>query len=241
MKQSAITITNLCASYQNAPALWQVSTAIEQGSLLAVVGPNGAGKTTLIKSILGLITPDSGSISIFGKKAATQLHQLAYIPQRTTIDWDFPVTVFDVVLMGRYRHIGWFKRPSHDDKEKALDALMHVNMFEHKDRRISNLSGGQQQRVFLARALAQDAAIYLMDEPFVGVDLKTEQTIVKILKELSQRGKTIVVVHHDLHTLQDYFHQVMLLNKTCIAHGPIDQVCTPEYLAKTCMPIHMRR
>ncbi len=241
MKQPAITTTNLCASYNDSPALWNVSTSIEQGSLLAVVGPNGAGKTTLIKSILGLVTPNSGSISIFGKKAATQLHHCAYIPQRTTIDWDFPVTVFDVVLMGRYRHIGWFRRPKKEDKEKALDALAHVNIFEHKDRRISELSGGQQQRVFLARALAQDAAIYLMDEPFVGVDMKTEQTIINILKELAQRGKTIIVVHHDLHTLQDYFHEVMLLNKTCIAHGPIDQVCTPEYLAKTCMPMHMRR
>lgn len=237
MNTHALTLTNITVTYNELPVLWNVTATIEKGVLLAIVGPNGAGKTTLIKSILGLVTPTAGTINIFGKRAHKQQHHLAYVPQRTSVDWDFPATVFDVVLMGRFRHIGWLRRPSQEDKEKTLDALAQVTMLEHKDRHISALSGGQQQRVFLARALAQDANIYLMDEPFVGVDMKTEKAIVTILRELCQQGKTILVVHHDLHTLQEYFDHVMLLNKTCIAHGPIDQVCTPEYLTKTCMPI----
>src|SRR5690554_8052606 len=172
---------------------------------MAIIGPNGAGKSTLIKGMLDLVKPISGSTIFFGQRYHEARSKIAYVPQRGSVDWDFPTTVFDVVLMGRYGHIGWLKRPTNKDKELATEALEKVGMLDFIDRQIAELSGGQQQRVFLARSLVQDADIYLLDEPFQGVDIKTERAIIKILKELKSQGKTVIVVHHDLDTVKDYF------------------------------------
>lgn len=226
----AITVHNLSVSYRSVAALQSISATIPAGTLLAIAGPNGGGKTTFIKALLGLITLDSGTTAIFNTSLDQQRSRVAYIPQRLSVDWDFPATVFDVVLMGRYAHIGWLRWPSQDDKAKTYEALASVGLASYADRHISELSGGQQQRVFVARALVQEADLLLLDEPFVGVDMKTEQLIMGILRDLQKQGKTIVVVHHDLQTLSDYFDWVFLLNVTKIALGPIDTVCMPEYI-----------
>lgn len=233
MNNNALTIQNLTVTYQNDPVLWSVNCTIPSGVLLAIVGPNGAGKTTFIKAILGLIKPLAGVVRVFGASYNHKDQTVAYIAQRATIDWDFPVTVFDVVLMGRYGRLGWFARPDAQDKADACAALQKVGMLEYKDRPIGHLSGGQQQRVFLARALVQDAQLYLLDEPFAGIDAAAEKTIVTVLKELRDAGKTIIVVHHDLHTLQEYFDWVLLLNRSCIACGPLHNVLTVENIEKT--------
>ena len=201
-----------------------------KGILLAVVGPNGAGKTTLLKSVLGLVKPIAGTITIFGGLYTQHRKKVAYIPQRTTVDWDFPINVLDVVLMGRYRQIGWIWRPTTQDRQRALDALAQMNLLKYASCPIGELSGGQQQRVFLARALVQDAELYLMDEPFGGVDIASEKMIIALLKQLSAQGKTIVVVHHDIQTLAEYFDWVLLLNIKCIACGPVHDVLMPEYI-----------
>lgn len=226
----AVEIQDLTVAYKESPVLWDVDIEIPQGKLLAVVGPNGAGKTTLIKAVLGLIKPSAGRVKIFGLPVDNQRHLIGYVPQRTTVDWDFPTNAKDVVTMGRYGHLGWFRRPGARDKELALEALDKVGMVDFADRHISQLSGGQQQRVFLARALVQDAAIYFMDEPFVGVDAATEGAIISLLKELRNKGKTVIVVHHDLQSLEDYFDWVFLLNVRQIAFGPVKEVMTPENL-----------
>jgi manganese/zinc/iron transport system ATP- binding protein len=198
--------------------------------MLAIAGPNGAGKTTLLQAMLGLIKPVAGIISFFGGSFAQHYKKIAYVPQRTTVDWDFPATVFDIVLMGRYVHIGWIRRPSKTDYDEVHFALAQVGMSEFADRHISQLSGGQQQRVFLARALVQNADLYLLDEPFVGIDMATERAIIVILKQLRLQGKTVVVVHHDLQTLQEYFDWMWLINGHSIVCGPIDNVLRKEHI-----------
>jgi manganese/zinc/iron transport system ATP- binding protein len=206
---------------------------VPAGILMAIIGPNGAGKTTMIKSILGLIKPAAGQILVYGKPYAEQRHLVGYVPQRGSVDWDFPTSVLDVVMMGRYGALGWLKRPGPAERAAALDALDKLGMKAFAERQISQLSGGQQQRVFLARALAQDAQLYFMDEPFQGVDATTERAIVTLLQELRSAGKTVVVVHHDLQTVPEYFDWVTMLNVRRIASGPVNKVFTEENLRQT--------
>jgi manganese/zinc/iron transport system ATP- binding protein len=216
----AIEVHDLTVAYRDKPVLWDIDLTVPAGVLMAVVGPNGAGKTTLIKAILGLLRPVSGAVLVHGTPYAPRAQAVAYVPQRGTVDWDFPTTVFDVALMGTYGRLGWFRRPGAAERAATADALARVGMSAFADRQISQLSGGQQQRVFLARALVQDAPVYLMDEPFQGVDAVTEKAIVDILRELRARGRTVVVVHHDLSTVPEYFDWVTLLNVRKIASGP---------------------
>ena len=218
---NAIEIRNLTVAYGENIALENFNLDIEAGSLMALVGPNGAGKSTLIKTILKFLKQITGEIKINGKT-------LAYVPQRNSVDWDFPTTLFDVVEMGCYGRVGLFKRVNKEEKAKVLKAIEQVGMLEFKDRQISELSGGQQQRAFIARALVQEADIYLMDEPFQGVDSTTEKSIVDILKKLKSEGKTLIVVHHDLQTVPTYFETVTFINKSVIASGKIKEVFTQE-------------
>jgi manganese/zinc/iron transport system ATP- binding protein len=200
---------------------------------MAVVGPNGAGKTTLLKAILGLVKPVAGTVSILGRPYREQRKHIGYVPQRGTVDWDFPTTVIDVVLMGTYGQVGWLRRPGSTQREAALRALDRVGMTAFQHRQISQLSGGQQQRVFLARALVQNADVYFMDEPFQGVDAVTESAIVEILRELRSSGRTVFVVHHDLTTVPEYFDWVTLLNVRKVASGPVADVFSPSNIAAT--------
>lgn len=200
--------------------------------MIAVVGPNGAGKSTLIKAIMGLVPVTAGSVEIYGKKYSKQRKIVAYVPQRGSVDWDFPTNALDVVEMGLYGKLGWIKRPNKDTKQKAKECLRQVGLEEYEDRQIGQLSGGQQQRVFLARALAQDASIYLMDEPLNGVDAVTEETILTILERLRKSGKTIIMVHHDLQTVDRYFEWVVLLNRELVTHGKTKAVFTQQNLEK---------
>ena len=229
----AVEIDDLTVAYKHKPVLWDIDVKIPKGILLAIVGPNGAGKTTLIKSILGLIKPISGSVFIYSKPYKIQKKIVSYVPQKGSVDWDFPATVLDVVLMGTYGKLGWFKRPGSAEIESALESIEKVGMTEYKDRQINQLSGGQQQRVFLARALVQDAEVYFMDEPFQGVDAMTEKAIINILKELRSKSKTVIVVHHDLQTVNDYFDWVFLLNVKMIACGPVKEVFVEELIQQT--------
>jgi manganese/zinc/iron transport system ATP- binding protein len=228
--QLAIQVTDLTVAYENQPVLWDIDLDVPPGVLMAIVGPNGAGKTTLIKTILGLVKPAAGRVWIYGKPYADQRRLVGYVPQRGSVDWDFPTSVMDVVMMGRYGKLGWIKRPRRDDRRAASEALEKVGMVAFAERQISQLSGGQQQRVFLARALVQDAQVYLMDEPFQGVDATTERAIVALLQELRAQGKTVVVVHHDLQTVPEYFDWVMLLNVRRIASGPVAEAFTADNL-----------
>lgn len=223
---NAIEIKNLTVAYGENIALEDLNLEIEVGSLMALVGPNGAGKSTLIKTILKFLKQITGEIKINAKT-------LAYVPQRNSVDWDFPTTLFDVVEMGCYGRVGLFKRVSKGEKQKVLKAIEQVGMLEFKDRQISELSGGQQQRAFIARALVQEADIYLMDEPFQGVDSTTEKSIVEILKQLKAEGKTIIVVHHDLQTVPTYFESVALINKAVIVSGKVSEVFTQENIDVT--------
>jgi len=229
----AIEITDLTVAYKDKPVLWDVDLDVPPGVLLAVIGPNGAGKTTLIKSILGLVKPVAGQALIYGLPYAEQRRLVGYVPQRGSVDWDFPTSVLDVVMMGRYRSLGWIRRPGRRERQLALEALDKVGMREFAGRQISQLSGGQQQRVFLARALVQDAQVYFMDEPFQGVDATTERAIVALLRELRVAGKTVIVVHHDLQTVPEYFDWAMLLNVRRIASGPVAEVFTEANLRQT--------
>src|SRR5687767_12347404 len=204
-QSKAIEVTDLTVAYHDKPVLWDVDLEVPAGVLMAIVGPNGAGKTTLIKAILGLIRPAAGQVLIHGRPYAEQRRLIGYVPQRGSVDWDFPTSVLDVVMMGRYGALGWLKRPGASERAAALDALDKVGMKSFAERQISQLSGGQQQRVFLARALVQDAQLYFMDEPFQGVDATTERAIVSLLQELRAAGKTVVVAHHDLQTVHEYF------------------------------------
>ena len=223
---NAIEIKNLTVAYGENIALENFNLDVEVGSLVALVGPNGAGKSTLIKTILKFLKQITGKIKINGKN-------LAYVPQRNSVDWDFPTTLFDVVEMGCYGRVGLFKRVNKKEKQKVFTAIEQVGMLDFKDRQISELSGGQQQRAFIARALVQEADIYLMDEPFQGVDSTTEKSIVDILKKLKSEGKTLLVVHHDLQTVPTYFESVTFINKTVIASGKVKEVFTQENIDKT--------
>lgn len=233
LETKAIEVTDLTVAYQDKPVLWDIDLDVPPGVLLSIVGPNGAGKTTLIKAILGLVRPAAGNVLIYDKPYETQRRIVGYVPQRGTVDWDFPTNILDVVMMGRYGALGWIRRPGRQEREQAMYALEKVGMEGYTTRQISQLSGGQQQRVFLARALVQDATVYLMDEPFQGVDATTERAIVTLLQELRANGKTVVVVHHDLQTVADYFDWVMLLNIRRIASGPVTETFTPENLRET--------
>ena len=233
MSDVAIEVEDLTVAYGERPALWDVDVAVPAGSLMAIVGPNGAGKTTLIRAVLGLVRPAAGRIRIFGQPYDEQRRAVAYVPQRGTVDWDFPTSVLDVVTMGRYGSLGWLRRPGARERTAALSALEQVGMTDFAGRQISQLSGGQQQRVFLARALVQDARVYLMDEPFQGVDATTERAIVGLLQELRSQGRTVVAVHHDLQTVEEYFDSVTLLNVRRIASGPVGEVFTEENLRLT--------
>jgi manganese/zinc/iron transport system ATP- binding protein len=233
MNTKALEITDLTVAYHEKPVLWDVDLDVPSGILLAIVGPNGAGKTTLIKTILDLLQPAAGQVLIYGKPYGEQRRLVGYVPQRGSVDWDFPTDVLDVVMMGRYGALGWFKRPSAHEQALAQEALDKVGMSAFADRQISQLSGGQQQRVFLARALVQDAQIYFMDEPFQGVDATTERAIVTLLQDLRAAGKTVIAVHHDLQTVPEYFDWVTLLNVRRIASGPVGQVFTEENLRLT--------
>ena len=229
----SIEVHDLTISYNRRPVLWDIDFTLPTGKLIAVVGPNGAGKSTLIKGIMGLIPTASGYVKIFESDLEEVRHRVGYVPQRNTVDWDFPTSVRDVVLMGRYGRIGLFRRPRRSDVDAAMEALRTVGIADLAKRQISQLSGGQQQRVFLARALAQDADLYLMDEPFVGVDAATESAIITLLREMRAKGKTVVVVHHDLGTVRDYFDWVVLINLRLVAAGPIDLNFTDEMLQHT--------
>ena len=224
---------DLTVAYEDKPVLWDIELEVKKGVLMAVVGPNGAGKSTLIKTMLDLIKPITGEVRFYGEKYSKVRDRIAYVPQRGSVDWDFPTTVFDVVEMGRYGKVGWLKRVGKTDKEKTREAIKMVEMEEFSDRQISQLSGGQQQRVFLARALVQEADIYFMDEPFQGVDNKTEKSIIKILKKLRDENKTVIVVHHDLQTVKEYFDYVTFINVSVVASGPVEEIFTPENIEKT--------
>jgi manganese/zinc/iron transport system ATP- binding protein len=230
---SPVEIRDLSVAYQARPVLWDVDLTIREGRLTAIVGPNGAGKSTLIKTVLGLVPAAAGWVRIYGRPIAEQRRLVAYVPQRGTVDWDFPTDALDVVMMGRYGALGWVRRPGRREREAAVESLRQVGMADYAGRQISQLSGGQQQRVFLARALAQDAQLYFMDEPFAGVDATTERAIVALLRELRSAGKTVVAVHHDLNTVDDYFDDVALLNVRLIAAGPVAKVFTHENLHAT--------
>lgn len=230
---SPLWVNDLTVAYHRKPVLWDVDLDLPEGRLIAVVGPNGAGKSTLIKAVLGLVPRASGAVSIYGRPYEQQRHLVGYVPQRESVDWDFPVNAMDVVAMGLYRRIGWFKPVTRRHQQRAVEELEKVGMAAYAKRQISQLSGGQQQRVFLARALAQDARLYFMDEPFSGVDVATERAIIALLKELKSAGKTCVVVHHDLQTVPTYFDHVVLLNMRVVDAGPIETVFTEENLKKT--------
>lgn len=230
---NAVEVTDLTVAYREKPVLWDVDLEVPEGVLMAIVGPNGAGKSTLIKSILGLVKSAAGKVHIYGRPYDEQRRLVGYVPQRGSVDWDFPTNALDVVSMGLYGKLGWIRRPGRNESEQARDSLHKVGMSDFADRQISQLSGGQQQRVFLARALVQDAKVYFMNEPFAGVDATTERAIVALLRELRAAGKTVVVVHHDLQTLEEYFDYVMFLNVRRIASGPVSDVFTEENLRRT--------
>lgn len=230
---SPLSVRDLTVVYREKPALWDVDLEIPAGQLCAIVGPNGAGKSTLIKAVLGLVPRASGQVRFFGQSLAQARKRIGYVPQRGSVDWDFPTSVLDVVMMGLYGKLGWFRRPGPREREAALRCLGQVSLLEYAHRQISQLSGGQQQRVFLARALAQDADLYFMDEPFAGVDAVTEEAILRVLHELKEHGKTVVIVHHDLQTVRDYFDHLTLLNVQVIASGAMDETFTPENLKRT--------
>ena len=226
-------IHDMTVAYHKKPVLWGIDLAVPKGQLVGIVGPNGAGKSTLIKAIMGLLPLSSGWVKIFGRSYKQNLKRVGYVPQRESVDWDFPVNVMDVVLMGRYGHLGLIKRPKKKDRDIARECLEKVKMLPYANRQISNLSGGQQQRVFLARALAQESDIYFMDEPFAGVDAATESAIIALMQELKDKGKTLLVVHHDLPTAKEYFDMLLLLNMRVVAFGPTAEVFNVEMLQKT--------
>jgi manganese/zinc/iron transport system ATP- binding protein len=232
-KNPVVEIHDLTVTYSRKPVLWGVDLTLPKGSLVGIIGPNGAGKSTLIKAIMEIVPLSSGWVELFGKPIAEVRKMVSYVPQKESVDWDFPASVRDVVVMGRYADLGLFKRPRKADFEAADYALKQVNMQQFADRQISQLSGGQQQRVFLARALAQNAEVYFMDEPFAGVDAATEKAIIDILKQMSADGKTVIVVHHDLQTVPQYFDWVVQLNTRLVASGPIEQAFTKELLQET--------
>lgn len=233
VEDPVIEIHDLTVTYNKKPVLWGVDLSLPKGALVGIMGPNGAGKSTLIKAAMGLVPLSSGFVRIFGKELDDVRIRVSYVPQRESVDWDFPASVLDVVLMGRYGQLGLFKRPRKADKEIASDCLKKVGMEQFAGRQISQLSGGQQQRVFIARALAQEADLYFMDEPFAGVDAATERAIIELLRTMSDTGKTVVVVHHDLQSARHYFDWAVLLNLRLVASGPSEEAFTNELLQET--------
>lgn len=233
MSQNIIVkVEDLTMAYNEKPVLWDNDVDIVENSRTAIIGPNGAGKSTLVKGILGLQRTLSGYVEVMGQPVKQVQKKIAYIPQSNSVNWNFPTTALDVVLMGRYVHLGWIKRPRKKDLEKAEQALQKIGMQDYKNRQISQLSGGQRQRVFIARAIAQDAEIYFMDEPLAGVDKNTEKVIIDFLKESQNQGKTSIVIHHDLNTLAEYFDHLVILNKKIIDQGPLQTTLTKENLAQ---------
>ncbi|MFD1511537.1 metal ABC transporter ATP-binding protein [Lacimonas salitolerans] len=228
--EQALHVEDLTVTYGATPALWDIDMDIPPGVMCAIVGPNGAGKSTLIKAALGLVRPVAGHVRFLGKPVARMRGEIGYVPQRHSVDWDFPTTARDVVEMGLYRRVGWLRRPGKAEHAKAVAALAEVGMQDYADRQISQLSGGQQQRVFIARALVQDAPILILDEPMAGVDASTEAVIIALLKKLRDQGKTVIVVHHDLTTVQSYFDWLVMLNVRIIAQGPVRDTYTAENL-----------
>lgn len=227
---AALAIRGMTVSYGQKPAIFSVDMTVQKGSMTAIIGPNGAGKSTLLKAALGVIKPLAGTAQVFGQPVTEARSRIAYVPQRASVDWDFPTRVLDVVLMGLYRELGLLGRLRGVHKAKAMDCLRRVGMQDFATRQIGQLSGGQQQRVFLARALAQDADLYLLDEPFAGVDAATEKAIIDVLQALREDGKTVVAVHHDLSTVPEYFDHVFLINTTRVAEGSVEQAFTPQTL-----------
>lgn len=229
---TAVSVEHLTVSYGPVPALLDISFSVASGQLVGIIGPNGSGKSTLIKSILGFVKADFGEVKLFGKSAEHAKGTVAYVPQRGAVDWDFPVTVRDVALMGRYSKTPWWKDLSKEDHKLADDALEMVRMSEFKHRQIGQLSGGQQQRVFMARAIAQDSDLLLLDEPFAGVDAATERAILDVLRQTREAGKTTLVVHHDLATAAEYFDKLILLKQRMFGFGPPENILQPELLAE---------
>jgi len=231
--KEAIDVSQLTVNYGKIPVLWNLSFSIPQGKIVGIIGPNGAGKSTLLKALLGVVKPLAGKVSFFGSPLKKVLKKIAYVPQRSSVDWYFPITALDLVSMGRYCKLGPLKWKRAADKKAALRALEMVGMLAFADRQIGELSGGQQQRLFIARALLQDADIYMMDEPFAGVDMATEKAILLLLEELKSKGKTLLIVHHDLNTVEDYFDWVLLLNTSLVGIGPTKKVFTNEAIRRT--------
>lgn len=229
----ALEIHDLTVAFDRKPVLWNIDLTIPQGKLVGIIGPNGAGKSTLIKAVMGILALSSGYVKLFDHEIEEVRSKISYVPQRESVDWDFPASVLDVVLMGRYARLGLFKKPRRADRDIAMDCLRKVGMEAFANRQISQLSGGQQQRTFLARALAQQADIYFMDEPFSGVDAATEKTIINLLRHMTQTGKTIIVVHHDLHSVSQYFDWVIMLNTRLVAFGPTQPTFTQKNLHET--------
>lgn len=233
VQDPALEIHDLSVSYDKKPVLWGIDLTVPKGSLCGIIGPNGAGKSTMIKASMDLIPLNSGYIKLLGSELDEVRKKVSYVPQRESVDWDFPASVLDIVLMGRYANLGLFNRPRKADKDAAMKALEMVGMEKFATRQISQLSGGQQQRVFLARALTQNAEVYFLDEPFAGVDAATEKAIIQLLKKLSSQGKTIIVVHHDLQSVESYFDWIILLNLRLVASGPTNKVFVKSFLEET--------
>ncbi len=231
--QAAIQVHNLTVSYRGKPAIRNVTVTVEQGLRVGLIGPNGAGKSTLLRALVGLLVPDTGSVELFGRPVQEVRRLVAYVPQRSEVDWDYPVVAEEVVLMGRIPHLGWVRRPGPEDRRVARECLRQVGMEAFAQRQIGQLSGGQQQRVFLARALAQEARLFLLDEPFVGVDAATEETIYALLDRFRQEGRTVVVATHDLSRAQTAFDRLLLLNQRVVAYGAPAEVFQPALLQRT--------
>lgn len=232
-QKPVLDVHDLTVAYREKPVLWHIDFAIEKPALVGIVGPNGAGKSTLIKAILGLLPVSSGTVDVFGRSLKRERLRVGYVPQRESVDWDFPIQVLDVVLMGTYGRLGWFRRPGSADRDLARQCLARMGLAGLESRQIGQLSGGQQQRVFLARALAQQADLYFMDEPMAGVDAATEHAIFQVLADLRDQGKTVVVVHHDLRSVPEKFDQLLLVNQRLVAYGPTAEVFTADLLRKT--------
>lgn len=230
---SALHVESLSVNFDATSVLWDIHFQIPRGRLVGIIGPNGAGKSTLLKTLLGMTKPLSGKMECFGQPLKKAKKRIAYVPQRSSVDWDFPITAFELVLMGRYGKLGYFAWPKKADREAAKQALELIGMGPYADRQISQLSGGQQQRLFLARALLQDADLYLMDEPFAGVDMATEKAIVALMEQLKRQGKTLLVVHHDLSTVNAYFDWVLMLNTCLVACGPVAEVFNADTIMRT--------
>jgi manganese/zinc/iron transport system ATP- binding protein len=233
LEHSPLVVRGMTVSYGQKPAVFSVDMTVQAGAMTAIIGPNGVGKSTLLKAALGIVKPLSGQVQVFGRSLETQRARISYVPQRASVDWDFPTRVIDVVLMGLYRELGLLGRVRARHMQRAEDCLDRVGMREFGNRQIGQLSGGQQQRVFLARALAQGADLYLLDEPFAGVDAATEKAIIGVLKSLREAGKTVVVVHHDLSTVAEYFDNVFLINTRKVAEGTVAEAFTADMLQAT--------